>query len=152
MIALLGWAWSLVGLVVDSSDWIAGGIGVVSLVGAFWKRWRVHALALAAIVAVVYVATLHIRIADLRLDLARQAAAIEKRNADAADEVAKANAKAVADLNRRHADELRSLERRRLALDQALSQRDKILDEVRRAKTAHDPLPDAFDAFLDRVR
>lgn len=108
--------------------------------------------AIAVIVASVggYILVLHVQVANREATIAEQGQAITtlalQRDQEAA--TARRNAGALAVMRRTAEAEQAARERQRRAYEAALSQRDKIIGDIRREKTARDPLPGAFRPLL----
>lgn len=147
---------SAVGFLGDWWDWIAGGLGLASAAaGALLPRWwKAAAIATALAVVGIYVGVLKVSQANLRATVAHQMVDLVTVGAarDQEKATAEANLAHIATLKAQLAAEATNRERERQALRSAITSRDQILDEVRREKTARDPMPDAWVPTFRRVQ
>lgn len=147
MFAALGW-------LAEHATWLIPGVGPILGAGAAFlgKGWKLKAALIGGALVVGLVAVLWVRwdLADKRATIAEQGQAIQTLalERDQAADTARRNAAAVAELRRQVDAEAAARAKQRAAFEAALTQRDKILDEVRREKTARDPLPGAFRPLL----
>lgn len=145
----------MIAFLLEHASWLTflvPGVGPILglFAGGLPKAWKIGMI-LAALVAVGgTVLWIGWDLADKRATIAEQQTSIVTLAAQRDQEAATArrNADALAALRKVAEAEQAARERQRRAYEAAITQRDKILDEVRREKTARDPLPGAFRPLL----
>lgn len=116
--------------------------------------WKIGAAAAIVIGVGGYIGWLKWDIAAHKATIAEQQTAMVRLAGERDQEKATAEGwrSTSADFEKRLAEEAASRDRERKAQRAAISDRDKIIDEVRRAKTARDPSPDAWRPAYRRVQ
>ena len=145
----------MITFLAEHASWIPVIGPLLAGAGALLPRWWKLA-AIGLVVLVAGGAALWVRgtLADQRATIARQQAdlvtvALQRDQERATAEAWRAEA---AVLEKRIAREAAARERERRTLRSAIQSRDKILDEVRREKTARDAAPGAWRPALRRVQ
>lgn len=146
---------AVVSFLAEHMSWLPVGGSLLGAVGGFLPSWwRIAAIGAAILIVVGSILWVRADMASQRATIAEQQAGLVTLAAQRDQEAvtARRNAEALAAMRRVAEAEQAARQRQRQAYEAALQQRDKILDEVRREKTARDPAPGAFRPFFGGVR